>query len=154
MEVRFGREPVRSFSVLQPLLTPEWLSKPADDIEAGTIASVRAAHLPNIVLAYISALYFSGHHISREILLNIMSLAIDVAADGSPVQAVFVETGSMSRLMDALAVGSFGIARAEEQMAKQRGAGKGKRGKPGPKGENLDIWKMKVPVNAVKTLDD
>lgn len=115
---------------------------------------MRAAHLPDIVIAYISALYFSGHCLSREILLKIMSLAIEIAAEGSQVQAVFVETKRMTQLMEALSVSSFGIARAEETMAKQRGAGKGKRGKPGPKGESLDIWKTKLLENRARRADD
>lgn len=74
-----------------------------------------------------------------------MNLAIDVAANGSEVGACLQAARRMTTFMDYMAVGSLAVLRAEEAMAKKRG-GKAKKTRAGAKGENLDIWNMKVPV--------
>jgi nuclear pore complex protein Nup107 len=131
---------------VEPLLQ-DWLQSPESDDERADLDMIRQTYLPDIVLGYISVLYFSGHRISRDILLKIMNLAIDVASEDSNVGACFLSAGRMAELVDVLAVGSVGVLRAEEAMVKKRG-GKVKKSKPGPRGENLDIWNMKVPSNA------
>ena len=123
----------------------DWLQYPESDQEKAELESIRVTYLPDIIFAYISAIYFNGHTLSREILLKIMNLAIDVAANGSEVGACLQAAGQITRLMDYMAVGSLAVLRAEEAMAKKRG-GKAKKTRPGPKGENLDIWNMKVPI--------
>ena len=75
-----------------------------------------------------------------------MNLSIDIAAHGSKVGEAFQTAGRMADLMDYMAVGSLAVLRAEEVMAKKKGGkGKSRRGKPGRRGENLDIWNMKLP---------
>ena len=75
-----------------------------------------------------------------------MNLAIDIASHGSKVGEAFQTAGRMADLMDYMAVGSFAVLRAEEVMAKKKGGrSKSRRAKPGKRGENLDIWNMKLP---------
>lgn len=129
---------------IQPLLT-EWLELPRSDDEKADLETIRTTYLPDMILSYISALYFSGHKLSREILSKIMNLSIDIAAHGSKVGEAFQAAARMADLMDYMAVGSLAVLRAEEVMAKRKG-GKGRRVKPGRRGENLDIWNMKLPA--------
>lgn len=94
-------------------------------------------------------LHFDGHHLSRDILLKIMNLAVEIAgpssAGVSEVCATFQKAGRMRQLVDALAAASVEILRADEVSAKKvKGKAKKSR-KSGPGGENLDIWNVKIP---------
>lgn len=108
------------------------------DEEAPVLADIRIAYLPEVVLAYNSVLHFAGHAISREMLLQCMELAAVVAAKGSDVAACFVSAGRMSELVDAFAITSKAILRANEQGSK---ANKGR--KKTVHGETLDLWTVK-----------
>ena len=99
----------------------DWLQHPESEEEKAELQSIRITYLPEIIFAYISAIYFDGHTLSREILLKIMNLAIDVAANGSEVGACLRAARRMTEMMDYMAVGSLAVLRAEEAMAKKRG---------------------------------
>ena len=164
----------------------KWLQQPADgklptnqcrktpsnpmllppDEERETLETIRTTYLPDIVLSYISVLHFDGHHLSRDILLKIMNLAVDIAGPGgasttrrgsdgtggddnpdnlSEVCAAFRKVGRMAQLVEALTASSLSVMRADQTAAgKKKGKG-GQRRKSGPGGENLDIWNVKLP---------
>ena len=131
------------------------LSSFADE-ERADLEIIRQTYLPDIVLGYISVLRFGGSHLSREILLQIMNLAVLIAGPSdsidkskdncegvSEVCATFQKAGRMTQLMDTLAASSVAIMRADEVA---RGKGKGKKSrKSGAGGENMDIWNVVVP---------
>ncbi|KAI9879403.1 MAG: Nucleoporin nup84 [Pleopsidium flavum] len=124
-------------AAVEPLLNG-WLLHPMADKDAPELAEIRIAYLPEIVLAYNSVLHFAGHAISREMLLQSMELAATVAAKGSDVAACFVSAGRMFELVDAFAITSKAILKANEQGSK---ANKGR--KKTAHGETLDLWTVK-----------
>ncbi len=108
------------------------------DVEAARVAEIRKAYLPEVLLAYTSVLHFAGHAISREMLLKSMEFAASVAAQGSDIAACFVSAGRMHELVDALAITSKAILKANEQGSK---GNKGR--KKGLHGESLHLWTVK-----------
>lgn len=108
------------------------------DNEASELAEIRTAYLPEVVLAYNSVLHFAGHAISREMLLQCMQLAAVVAAQDSDVAACFNSAGRMSELVDAFAITSKSILKANEQGSK---TSKGR--KKSQHGETLELWTIK-----------
>lgn len=96
------------------------------------------ACLPEIILAYISALNFDGHSLSRDVLLKSLNLAATITAEDSDLVGCFIAAGCMSELVDSLAITSVNILHAEEKGAKG-----GKKGKKTSK-ENLAIWTVKT----------
>ena len=106
------------------------------DAEATEFEEIRIACLPEIILAYNSALNFDGHALSREVLLKCLDLAATVAADGSDLADCFMAARRMSELVDSMAITSKNILHAEEKGAKA-----GKRGKKSS-GKNLAIWSI------------
>ena len=83
-------------------------------------------------MAYHSALYFAGHAIGREILVQCMTLATVVA--GSPALTdSFMASGRMTELVDAFALSSIAIMNSKESKMKKKL----------PHGARLDIWKIK-----------
>lgn len=112
------------------------LYSPTDDdldSEAKEFEQIRVQCLPEVVLAYISILNFSGHVLSREILVKTMDLAEIVAAQGSDLGACFMASGRMPELMDSLALSSRNMIRAEES-------------RPGKSRGKLDLWVVKPQV--------
>ena len=92
--------------------------------------------MPEIILAYNSALHFDGHALSRELLLKCLDLAATIAAKGSDLTECFVAAGRVSELVDSMAITSKSILHAEEKGAKA-----GKRGKKSS-GKNPAIWSI------------
>ena len=107
------------------------------DHEARDLQAIRVAYLPEVVLAYNSVLYYGGHNISRDMLLKCLDLAAIVAAEDSEVAECFIDAGRMSELVDAMAVVSKSILRAQEQGKK---LAKSKR----LDGQTLAIWNLKT----------
>lgn len=108
------------------------------DDDVARLAELRKAYLPEVLLAYNSVLHFAGHAISREILLRSMEFAASVAAEGSDVAACFVSTGRIRELVDALAITSKAILKANEQGSKVH-----KSRKKASHGESLNLWTVK-----------
>lgn len=108
------------------------------EVEAEALAKIRKAYLPEVLLAYVSVLHFAGHAISRDMLLKSMEFAASVAAQGSDIAACFVSAGRIHELVDALAITSKAILKANEQGSK---VNKGR--KKGSHGESLNLWTVK-----------
>lgn len=89
------------------------------DHEQIELDSLRTAYLPEVVLAYNTVLSIGGQFLSREVLLRAMDLAALVATENSQLAACFVKAGRMAELVDALAMSSKTILRADEMGAKQ-----------------------------------
>jgi nuclear pore complex protein Nup107 len=109
------------------------------DTEATELEFIRTTYLPEVILAYHSALYFAGHAIGREILVQCMTLATVVA--GSPaLTESFMSSGRMAELVDALALSSMAMMDAKEPKMKKKLL----------QGARLDIWKIKPQEEAEK----
>lgn len=111
---------------------------PGADIESTEFEQIRMACLPEVILAYISALNFDGHALSRDVLLKSLNLAGIIAAEDSDLAGCFVAAGRMCELVDSMAITSVNILHAEEKGAKS-----GKKGKKSS-GENSAIWTVKA----------
>lgn len=105
------------------------------DAEANDLAQLRNWFLPEIVLAYNSALCAAGHMITRDNLLRSMELANDVANDKTGLADCFMHSNRMRELVGAL-------ARSSEIMLKLNEANKGRREKKNRTGKTLGIWEL------------
>ena len=87
-----------------------------------------------MILAYHTALYTSGHILSRDILVQCLNLATTVA--GSPtLTEAFIESKRMGELVDVFALSSQEIASIKDMKpssSKKRVL----------RGASLDIWKV------------
>jgi len=114
-------------------LCGDWLIHPKDDAEATELEFIRTTYLPEVILAYHSALYFAGHVIGREILVQCMTLATVVAGSQTLTDS-FMASGRMAELVDAFALSSIAIMDSKEPKMKKKLA----------QGARLDIWKIKA----------
>lgn len=130
--LRRRRSSFSSISVLADL------THPAEE-EASQLAIIRNAYLPDIVLAYNSAIQAAAHFISRENATKSMDLAIALAADANAELAdAFVQTERMQELVRSLAATSQAMVKLNERAA--RGGSK----KRGWLGESTRVWDLNV----------
>lgn len=129
-------------SAMQPLLETGFLSSPSDEQEDQDLREIRNHYLPECVLAYNSALYFGGHAITRQHLIQCMNLAQEVAQNETLTQA-FVASKRMQELVTALALDSQALLRANEHGSSSTRGRRGKRLSTGaePTGR-ADIWQV------------
>ncbi|KAK2871830.1 hypothetical protein FQN49_002791 [Arthroderma sp. PD_2] len=118
-------------SAIEPLCT-DWLIQPIDDDEAKELEFIRSTYLPEIILAYHTALYYSGHILGREILAQCMTLATVVSSSATLTES-FMASGRMRELVDALTLSSFAMM----------GTGESKLKRKLPYGGTNDIWKIR-----------
>ncbi|SPQ18912.1 f17beb48-3f0b-45fa-891a-a00480ad50b1 [Thermothielavioides terrestris] len=92
---------------MQPVLR-NWLlvSNEVDE----DFQELRAAYIPETVLAYISCLHFAGTSLSRDNLLECMELAAVIAEKGSDVAQEFMACNRMKELVEAFASCSKALA--------------------------------------------
>lgn len=102
------------------------------------LKELRQAYLPETVLAYISALHFSGTGLSRDWLLECMNLASLVAERGSDLEETFVEAKRVKELLEALAASSKALAIV---TGEKRAAGTGSK-KMRERGWSRDLWSV------------
>lgn len=102
------------------------------DAEAKELAFIRSTYLPEIILAYHTALYYAGHILGREILAQCMTLATVVSSSATITES-FMASGRMRELVDALTLSSFAMM----------GTGASKLKRKLPNGGTNDIWKIR-----------
>lgn len=134
----------------------EWLTRPNDSkslaqFPRGNLAYpylatedeqfrfIRFTYLPEVILAYHSALYTSGHFVSRDILVQCLSLATVVSSSNNLTES-FIESKRMCELVDAFALSSREVASVRDLKSKKKLA----------QGASLEIWKVKVPEEKEK----
>ncbi|RFU74375.1 hypothetical protein TARUN_7871 [Trichoderma arundinaceum] len=103
------------------------------------LRDIRAAYLPETVLAYISALHFAGTGLSRDNLLECMELASLVAERDSDLKDAFVDAKRMTELVEAFAACSKALAIA---TGEKRPSGSGNK-KQREMGWSRDLWSVK-----------
>jgi len=121
-------------SAMELVLDVDFLTQPMDEAEGIILRKIRNHYIPECVLAYNNVLYFAGHAISRQYMVECMDLAQMVAQSGTLTNA-FVESGRMRELVTAFALDSQALLQANEQAA----GGKTKKGK---KDKGLEIWQV------------
>lgn len=127
---------------LQPLLQHDFLNNPNDEQEDEDLTRIRNHYLPECILAYNSALYFGGHAITRQHLVQCMELAQQVAKNDSLTQA-FVAGKRMQELVTAFAQDSQALLRANEHNSGGRSRARGKRTSAGAENAGrADIWQV------------
>ncbi|KAL4886567.1 107-domain-containing protein [Aspergillus karnatakaensis] len=110
----------------------DFLDHPHNEEEQADFEEIRTLYIPELFLEYHSALYYSAHVISSDILVQCMNLAMQVAENEFLTRA-FVAAERMAELMDALALSSKAMINAKA--------------KPGVRllgGESLSIWNVAV----------
>ena len=127
-----------------PYWTRSWGAMNANTCNATTdgdteLGELRQAYLPETVLAYISALHFTGTGLSRDWLLECMNLASVVSETKSDLEATFVEAKRVRELLEALAASSRALAIV---TGEKRAAGPGGK-KLREKGWSRDLWLVK-----------
>ena len=101
------------------------------------------------MLAYLTALNFGGHALSRDLLLQGMELATRVAGAGpegagSALALCFVEARRVAELLDALARVAKSVLHADEKASAGGGSGGAKKGRRAVLGAGLDMWNVAV----------
>lgn len=94
---------------------------------------IRTTYLPEIILAYHSALYTCGHYVSREILVQCLSLATIVSASPTLTES-FIASQRMCELVDSFAISSREVASVRDPQALKKKL---------PHGASLDVWRVK-----------
>ncbi|KAI9371384.1 107-domain-containing protein [Aspergillus egyptiacus] len=113
----------------------DWLVDAQDEAEQAELEEIRTTYIPELFLDYHSALYYSAHIITSDILVQCMNLAMQVA-ENEYLTRSFVASKRMGELMDALALSSKAMVNA--------------RAKPNVRllgGESLGIWNAEVPAD-------
>jgi nuclear pore complex protein Nup107 len=119
---------------IQALFDPDFLRQPQDEMEGVLLHDLRNHYIPDCILAYNSTLYFAGHALSRAYLVDCMDLA-QMVATNPMLTAAFVESRRMKELVQAFALDSQALLRANEQ-----GGMKAKRTKADQ--GNSEIWNV------------
>ncbi|KAH6610881.1 hypothetical protein Trco_000901 [Trichoderma cornu-damae] len=122
---------------MRPLLKG-WLM-PAIEGGDAELRDIRAAYLPETVLAYISALHFAGTGLSRDNLLECMELAALVAERDSDLKDTFSNAKRMTELVEAFAACSKALAVA---TGEKRPSGSGSK-RLREMGWSRDLWSVK-----------
>ena len=112
-----------------------WLLIRSLDIEATEFQEIRLACLPELILAYLSALNLVGYALTRKYLAKALDLAGVIAKNGSDIIETFVAARRMSELVNMLTATSKHMLHAEEVKP----LSSGKRGM-----ENAAIWTVRA----------
>jgi nuclear pore complex protein Nup107 len=104
--------------------------------------NVKCAYIPEIVLAYLSVLQTAAFFLQRDSAVSSAVKAMEIAnlvadEENEWLQKVFLKTGRMSQLVDALAMVSKAMLRLNEHEPKKSATKK-----RGSKGETLRIWDL------------
>ncbi|KAL4780475.1 107-domain-containing protein [Aspergillus varians] len=108
------------------------LTNDTKEAEQAELEEIRNTYIPELFLDYHSALYYSAHVISSDILVQCMNLAMQVA-ENEYLTRSFVASRRMAELMDAVALSSKAMVNA--------------RAKPNTRllgGESLGIWNVEA----------
>lgn len=124
---------------MQPLFATDFLNTPNDQEESEVLTIIRNHYLPECVLAYNSVLYFAGHALSRQNLVQCMELA-QIVAQNPTLTNVFVASKRMKELVTTFALDSQALLRANESGAGNARQG-AKRSAAGKK-VRADIWQV------------
>ncbi|PWY83089.1 nuclear pore complex protein An-Nup84 [Aspergillus sclerotioniger CBS 115572] len=111
----------------------EWLVNYENEADQAELEQIRNTYLPEVFLDYHSAMYYSAHVLTSELLVQCMNLATQVA-EVEHLTSSFVASRRVGELVNALALSSKAMVNT--------------RAKPGVRllgGESLGIWTAEAP---------
>lgn len=111
------------------------LLHPLDENEADDLKLIRTAYLPEVVLAYNSALYTAGPTITRDCLLESMDLSVTVANESNGLAEAFQQAGRMRELVQS-------FAQTSKQMLIMKADGRPWKAKKDRVGKDLGMWEI------------
>lgn len=127
---------------MKPVLN-SWLLEANDPEEAAEFEQLRAAYLPETVIAYVAALQYAGSCLTRENLLEAMDLAATIAGKDSDIAALFVRTGRIKELVEAFASCSKALAAEPAEGSGKKKAGQASAKKMREMGWSRELWSVK-----------
>lgn len=121
-----------------------WLLESNTEHDEYEFTQLRAAYLPDVVIAYVAALQYAGSQLTRENLLEAMDLAATIAERGSDIAALFMSTGRMTELVEAFASCSKALVAEPDKEKKKTGkAGQTSAKKMREMGWSKELWSVK-----------
>ncbi|KAE8355571.1 107-domain-containing protein [Aspergillus coremiiformis] len=127
------QESLDEISVHIDALLDVWLMDAEDATEQAELEEIRKTYIPEVFLDYHNALYYAGHVLNSELLVQCMNLAMQVS-ENEYLTSAFVASRRMAELVDALALSSKAMVNT-----------RAKAGKTLLGGESLGIWHVDVP---------
>ena len=120
---------------IAPLLGAEGILRHGMDTqEQHHFDTIRTAYMPEIVIAYTTALYTAGPTISREAYIEAMDLSVAIAgAAGNGLAETIARAGRMRELVRI-------FAQTSKMMLIMKAAGKPR--KAGRQGRDLGVWEI------------
>ncbi|KAF5854945.1 Nucleoporin nup84 [Aspergillus alliaceus] len=127
------QEALDEVSVHVDALLDEWLMGAEDGTEQAELEEIRKTYIPELFLDYHNALYYAGHVLTSELLVQCMNLAMQVS-ENEYLTSAFVASRRMAELVDALALSSKAMVNTRAKADKKLLGG-----------ETLGIWNVEVP---------
>ncbi|KAK4547263.1 hypothetical protein LTR36_000918 [Oleoguttula mirabilis] len=109
------------------------LSHPVDDREDADLKHIRKTYIPEIIIAYNTALYTAGPTLSRDSYIEAMDLSVAIADEKNGLAECFVVAGRMREL-----VSSF--AQTSKLMLVMKANGRPR--KANKEGKELGLWEI------------
>ena len=126
---------------MAPVLTGI-LRHPIDDREDADLKHIRRTIIPEVIIAYNTALYTAGPTISRDSYIGSMDLSIAIADETNGLAECFVAAGRMRELVSSFAQTSK-LMLVMKANGRQRKANK--------EGKDLGIWEIARHVEVADT---
>ncbi|KAE9376803.1 hypothetical protein N431DRAFT_401256 [Stipitochalara longipes BDJ] len=127
-------------ATIQPLLNGWLLTSPNEGLQM-EFKLLREAYLPETLLAYIVSLQFAGNVLTRDYLMECMELSALIAEENSDLLKLFIETGRMQELVEALAMASKSLLLVTS--ARQASGSRSSSKKMRLKGFTQSLWNVK-----------
>jgi nuclear pore complex protein Nup107 len=119
---------------IAPLLNPGILLHAHDEQEQHYFDQIRTAYLPELIIAYNTALYTAGPTITRDAYLESMDLSVALAAsEANGLADTIASAGRMRELVKT-------FAEASKMMLVMKASGRPR--KPGKGGRDLGLWEI------------
>lgn len=117
---------------MAPLLTGI-LRHPMDEAEAADLEQIRKTYLPEIIIAYNTALYTAGPTITRDSYIEVMDLSVAIADEATGLTECFVQAGRMQELVTS-------FAQTSKLMLVMKANGRPR--KAHREGKDLGLWEI------------
>lgn len=119
---------------MAPLLEPGILMQPTNEEEKAKLDEIRYTYLPDIIIAYSTALYTAGPTLSRDAYIESMDLSVTIASNESNgLSEALVHENRMRELVQT-------FAEASKMMLIMKNEGRGR--KVYKNGKDLELWAM------------
>lgn len=123
-----------AFETLPDQITVDIAANEIIETNTAELDEIRLTYIPELFLDYHNALYYTGHVLSGEILVQCMNLGIQIS-ENEHLTRSFVGAQRMRELVDALAVSS-------KAMVNTRASSKSDKKLAG--GETMGIWNVEL----------